>query len=270
MVGGWGLGVGLGRGGRERGGGRRRGFSSGEEFLFDFFEAAEHAEEAEGVGEGIDLGFFGAVDGLDGDGADLDALEGEAQEDFGFGGKAAGGGIGEALGEGGPVIKAIAALGVGDVLAHVAGEQAGHGAVDEPAQGGHSGEIAHARADEDGAVGPGVGLQKRGDVGGGMLAVGIEGDHKVEAVFAGIVEAGLERGTLALVVDMLQDGGAGFRGGAVGVVGGAIVDHDDFRFGAEVANFADDGADAGFLLEGGNQNADVRRGGGHGKISGGQ
>jgi hypothetical protein len=151
-----------------------------------------------------------------------------------------------------------------------AGEHAGHGAVDEPAQAGHVGEIAHARADEDGAVRAGIGLQKRGDVGGGVLAVGVEGDGEVEAVFAGIVEAGLEGGALALVVDVLEDGGAGFRGGAVGVVGGAVVDHDDFSLGAEVADVADDGADAGFFLEGGNEDADFRGRGGHGQAGGGQ
>ena len=110
------------------------------------------------------------------------------------------------------MVEAEAALAVGDVLAHDAGEQVGHEPVDEAAEPGHVGDVAHAVADEDGAVGALVGLQEGGDVGGGVLAVGVHRDGEIVAVFAGMVEAGLEGGALALVVHVLEHGGAGLGG----------------------------------------------------------
>jgi hypothetical protein len=164
------------------------------------------------------------------------------------------------------VVEAEAALGIGDVLAHDAGEEGGHEPVDEAAEAGHGGDVAHAVADEDGAVGAFVGLQEGGDVGGGVLAVGVEGDGEIVAVFAGVVEAGLEGGALALVVDVLEDGGAGFGGDLGGVVGGAVVDDD--HVGAVVEDFADDGADVLLLLVGGDEDAGFQGGLGHGSGGG--
>ena len=97
----------------------------------------------------------------------------------------------------------------------------------------------------------------------GVLPVGVEGDGEIVAVFAGVVEAGLEGGALALVVDVFEHGGAGIGGGLAGVVGRAVVDDD--HVGAVVADFADDGGDVGFLLEGGDEDAGFEGGFGHGR-----
>ena len=188
-------------------------------------------------------------------------MEGEAEEHFGFGGETAGSGVVGTFGEGGAVVEAEAALAVGDVLAHDAGEEIGHEPVHETPQRGHGGDVVHAVADEDGAAGALVGLQEGGDVGGGVLAVGVHRDGQIESPGAGMVEAGLEGGALALVVDVFEHGGAGFGGGLGGVVGGAVVDDD--HGGTVVADLAHDGGDAAFLPVGGNQHANVEGGFAH-------
>ena len=90
-----------------------------------------------------------------------------------------------------------------------------------------------------------------------MLAVAVEGEGEVEAVLAGVGEAGVEGHALALVADVLEDGGTGGAGAVGGGVGGAVVDDDDV--GAELAGFGDDGRDGGFLAVGGDEDTGPRR-----------
>ena len=165
------------------------------------------------------------------------------------------------------MVEAEAALGVGDVLAHGAGEEGGHELVGFASDPGHGAGVAHTVADDDGAMGAGVGGEEGGDVGGGVLAVGIHGDGEVVSGFGGVADAGADGGALPLVADVGDDGGPGLLGGVGGGVGGAVVDDDDVSGVGE--GFADDGGDVGFFAVGGKEYAEFRDGGG-GHGSGGQ
>ena len=68
-----------------------------------------------------------------------------------------------------------------------------------------------------------------------MLPVGVD-DQDVGA--AGVPDAGLDRGAVALVVGMTDDPGAGGRRLSARVVGRAVVDHEDLAPSADVEQVA--------------------------------
>ena len=87
--------------------------------------------------------------------------------------------------------------------------------------------------------------QEGRDLRGIVLAVGVEGDDRRRAVFEGVPEPGPERGALAGVRSLDEDGGAGRLGLDRGVVGRAVVDDDDRQV---AARGLDDSRDPGSFL----------------------
>ena len=81
--------------------------------------------------------------------------------------------------------------------------------------------------------------EERRDLGRVVLAVGVERQDRVGAVVERPAEAGPERGALALVRPLLDDGRAGLAGPVGRVVGRAVVDDDDRQV---LERAADDGA----------------------------
>ena len=78
-----------------------------------------------------------------------------------------------------------------------------------------------------------------------MLAVGIERDDRRATLVERVSEPSPQGGALAGVGVLDEDGRAGRLGLGGGVVGGAVVDHDD---GEEGPRLLHDGSDARALL----------------------
>ena len=95
--------------------------------------------------------------------------------------------------------------------------------------------------------------QEGGDLGGVVLAVGVEGDDRRRVVRERVPEAGAQGRAFARVRVLDEDGGArGLRLGG-GVVGRAVVDDDD---GQVQRRGRHDGRDAGTFLVAGDQRED--------------
>ena len=93
-------------------------------------------------------------------------------------------------------------------------------------------------------------------VGRRVLPVGVDDQH-VRA--AGVPDAGLHRGAVALVVGMPDHAGAGGRRLSAGVVGRSVVDDEDFAPSGGREQVANDGGDGRGLVVGRNDDRRVRR-----------
>ena len=85
-------------------------------------------------------------------------------------------------------------------------------------------------------------------VGRPMLPVGVDDQHERAA---GVPDAGLHRGAVALVVGMPDHPGAGRRRLSAGVVGRSVVDDEDFAPSGGREQVANDGADGRASLKAG-------------------
>jgi hypothetical protein len=108
---------------------------------------------------------------------------------------------------------------------------------------------------EDEGLGIVVGVEDALRFFGGVLTVRIDGERDLEAAFLRGGERGVERGALAAIRVVREDGAAFFASDARGAVGRSVVDDEDVESGERRSQRVDHTADHGLRLIRGDHDA---------------
>ncbi len=192
-----------------------------------FADGAPPFEPADGIVEGANFALLGTVECLDGQKFNsVTGLE-EANDEFGLDFEM----VGSEL-EAGPGVEidhAEAALRIGQRGIAKSPEFAAHPAVHSAAEEGHGLGSAHTVADDHGGGGFFGAREEGRNVRWGVLAIAIHGEGPTEAALQSGGKAGGEGGAFAAGGRVRKDFGTGALGEGGGMIGRAIINHEDSR-----------------------------------------